>query len=571
MITENLSTFQIHKLTKEQYDRELAAGRINEKALYLTPDEQITLEDIGAMSATNPTGTGSLSIGRKSGTTIGTKSVALGADATSSATCSFAAGEGVTASGNSSHAEGYYTSAINRGAHSEGENTTASRRGSHAEGHSTYIARDIIYNNSDGLDLYGQSLSENLSNDEILGYWNINNFSLANGLWGSHVEGTDCLALGGAAHAEGSRTKALATATHSEGYYTETHGNHSHSEGCRTSTYGANSHAEGYSDAIAIDILNQAFGEENVFGNLIKFDVESGWNNGKFSLAYGFASHVEGVDTLAAGRGAHAEGYYTDAYGDYSHTSGYFTTALDGQYAIGHYNNLSNAHVASNAGTSGTAFMIGNGDSTTSRNNAFRVNYDGTVYAQSSTVSTGADYAEYFEWQDSNSDNEDRRGYFVTLDGDKIRIAKPNDYILGIVSGQPSVIGNGDEDWRGRYIMDEFGAFITEDFEYEEVVLEEVIDEETGETTTIMKTVVKTGKRYKQNPDYDPTLQYIQRADRPEWDAVGMVGVLSVRDDGTCKVNGFCKVSEGGIATSSDSGYRVIKRVNDNIVKVVLK
>ena len=38
MITENLSTLKIHKLTQEQYDRELAAGNIDENALYLTPD-----------------------------------------------------------------------------------------------------------------------------------------------------------------------------------------------------------------------------------------------------------------------------------------------------------------------------------------------------------------------------------------------------------------------------------------------------------------------------------------------------------------------------------------------------
>ena len=40
MITENLSTLKINKLTQEQYDRELAAGNIDENALYLTPDEE---------------------------------------------------------------------------------------------------------------------------------------------------------------------------------------------------------------------------------------------------------------------------------------------------------------------------------------------------------------------------------------------------------------------------------------------------------------------------------------------------------------------------------------------------
>jgi hypothetical protein len=41
--TENLSTLKIHKLTQEQYDRELAAGRLDENALYLTPNEEINL------------------------------------------------------------------------------------------------------------------------------------------------------------------------------------------------------------------------------------------------------------------------------------------------------------------------------------------------------------------------------------------------------------------------------------------------------------------------------------------------------------------------------------------------
>jgi hypothetical protein len=48
LITENLSTLKIHKLTQAQYDRELEEGRIDENALYLTPDEEITAEQIGA-------------------------------------------------------------------------------------------------------------------------------------------------------------------------------------------------------------------------------------------------------------------------------------------------------------------------------------------------------------------------------------------------------------------------------------------------------------------------------------------------------------------------------------------
>lgn len=45
MNTENLSTLKIHKMTQSQYERELEAGRIDENALYLTPDEVIDLSN----------------------------------------------------------------------------------------------------------------------------------------------------------------------------------------------------------------------------------------------------------------------------------------------------------------------------------------------------------------------------------------------------------------------------------------------------------------------------------------------------------------------------------------------
>lgn len=38
MIVENLSTLKIHKLSQEQYDNALAAGTLDENAIYLTPD-----------------------------------------------------------------------------------------------------------------------------------------------------------------------------------------------------------------------------------------------------------------------------------------------------------------------------------------------------------------------------------------------------------------------------------------------------------------------------------------------------------------------------------------------------
>ena len=69
----------------------------------------------------------------------------------------------------------------------------------------------------------------------------------------------------------------------------------------------------------------------------------------------------------------------------------------------------------------------------------------------------------------------------------------------------------------------------------------------------------------------NPELEYVLRENRPEWAPVGMLGVLHVRDDGTCQVNGYCTVAEGGTATASETGYRVISRVNDHIVKVIFR
>lgn len=65
MITENLSTLKIHKLTQEQYDRELAAGNIDETALYLTPDSGIHIASkTGESPVLNDSVAGGLKIDR---------------------------------------------------------------------------------------------------------------------------------------------------------------------------------------------------------------------------------------------------------------------------------------------------------------------------------------------------------------------------------------------------------------------------------------------------------------------------------------------------------------------------
>ena len=76
---------------------------------------------------------------------------------------------------------------------------------------------------------------------------------------------------------------------------------------------------------------------------------------------------------------------------------------------------------------------------------------------------------------------------------------------------------------------------------------------------------------YVLNPDYNADEEYIPRLKRKEYSAVGTHGKLVVRDDGTCEVGGFCRSGNGGIATKSDSGFYVMKRIDDETVRIYIK
>ena len=356
----------------------------------------------------------------------------------------------------------------------------------------------------------------------------------------SGTEGFKCVASGEYAHVEGCVTTASGKFSHAEGSHTYTSGEQSHAEGYYTSAYEHHSHAEG-----------------------------------EYTYASGIASHAEGYKTTAATYQSHAEGNSTYASGYQSHAEGGYTTASNyASHAGGHYNATMTTGGKSN-NTTGTAFVIGNGTSETALSNAFSIQYDGTVKAKSTiTASTAADYAEFFEWKDGNPDNEDRVGKFVTIDGNKILIASnPDDYILGIVSGRPFVLGNGDCDvWANMHLTDEYNRYIMEPAPKME------LDEETGEEKEVLDSEgnpVYYGTRPKLNPDYDPSQTYISRFDRKEWAPIGMLGVLSVNQDGTCEVNGYARCNSNGIATAckrTDSGaYRVTEVLSDSIIKVILK
>ncbi|MEY8320275.1 peptidase G2 autoproteolytic cleavage domain-containing protein [Lachnospiraceae bacterium 46-61] len=474
--------------------------------------------------------------------------VSEGENTVASGDNSHAEGKGTQANGNYSHSEGSGVVADGNFSHAEGNDSEALGESSHAEGYATLAAGDFSHAEG-GID--------NSTNTTVC----------AHGI-ASHAEGEGTTTLAGAeaSHAEGCGTLTEGKYSHAEGYKSMARGDSSHAEGRHTLATAYCSHVEGLGTIASKECAHAEGQSTTAAGN-------NAHAEGHTTKAIEHCAHAEGSDTIASGDCAHAEGWGSQAKGAYSHAGGGNTIANMYQTAIGKYNVEMTG--AGSGDTLGSALVIGNGTSYT-RSNCFRVQFDGKTYAKGTYSSSGADYAEAFEWFDGNTQNEDRVGRFVTLVGEKIRIAKPtDDYILGIVSGNPSVLGDvHDDQWKDMYETDIFGRPILEEIEVPEVTRIISIPHETG--TEIVKTVVLQEKkkeiRQKLNPNYNNELEYIPRSQRHEWDAVGVVGKLVAIDDGTCNVDSWCAVGKDGIATSSEeqTRFRVMSRLDENHIKVFL-
>ena len=247
-------------------------------------------------------------------------------------------------------------------------------------------------------------------------------------------------------------------------------------------------------------------------------------------------------------------------------------------------NNKNNVYEGIGAASDIPVLEVGNGSSSSAKSNAMRLMKSSNMYlgAGGKYNSSGADYAEFIKpWADGNPASEDRVGYFVTIKEGLLCKANAGDYIVGIISGNPSIVGNSDEDYYWRYERDEFNRIIMEDSTEMVQQTDEdgnlVFDEETEASVMAETRNIIPNARMKLAEDYDPSLQssYVERKDRKEWDYVGMVGVLPVRDDGTCIAGQYCKCGQDGIAElATERGFDtfyVIERINDHVVSVILK
>ena len=185
----------------------------------------------------------------------------------------------------------------------------------------------------------------------------------------------------------------------------------------------------------------------------------------------------------------------------------------------------------------------------------FDVRGDGNVFSDGGTaMGSPADYAEMFEWKDSNTGSEERFGYSVILDGNKIVKATDSDdasKIIGVVSANPAVLGDAAcMRWSNKYLRDEWNKSIEEEYtvtEWTEAVedgddiehsypTDAIPDGVTAPSDATILTTEKDKygndvsiKRRKLNADFDGSKTYIPRIERKEWDAIGMMGKLRLK------------------------------------------
>lgn len=322
-----------------------------------------------------------------------------------------------------------------------------------------------------------------------------------------------------------------------------------------------NSHRSSWSGRPTVEVDMSkgviAFGNVTGYtGGMSDYAIRSSGSQGV--LVGGYATGKANGAIYAYARGSVVVGIADDTTGAHK-VSHYGSSALgrslqsttSDQFLVGRCNSTTDM--------SKMAFIIGNGTNNTTRSNALTVDKSGNLVAAGTVTPTGADYAEYFEFEDGNPNKEDRIGYLVELINGKIRFANGTD-IIGATSGSKGVIGDAEEmNWHGKYERDEFGRYIYED-----------VPVVNGKGTEDEYTEVIHTKKISAN--YDPNRAYTPRSKRPEWYPVGLLGKVLVRHDGTLSAGDYVKAING-IASKSEekTNIRVLEVVSENVIRVLIK
>jgi len=171
----------------------------------------------------------------------------------------------------------------------------------------------------------------------------------------------------------------------------------------------------------------------------------------------------------------------------------------------------------------------------------------GTYYGIGGTtiVNSIPDFAEYFENSISGSIIDP--GTLVRLRKGKVQPADmgETDLVIGVVSANPALIAGGsDFQWQGALMVDEWNRYIMEEVPVstDDWMPAEGQSEKDRPTT----------KRYKLNPEWDPTIPYKSRKERPEcWSPVALTGQVPVRIDDLVEEDLYIKPIDNGIGSIS--------------------
>lgn len=557
-------------------------------------------------------------------------------------------GTGNIASGDYAIATGSGNTAIGDFSFAQGTGNLASGIASHAEGGVTFLFGTPIYVGTSAT-TYGSHAEGALT--------------IASGV-NSHAEGFGTQAIGSFSHSQNQNTIAQGINSHAEGSFTIALGLSSHAQGLRTTASGDYSFAGGRGNGVSSNIISDG---DTSFAFYRQTTLTPRGANADYSVILGGINHYISSDTdgsvILGGKGnSIVKTVFPESPNNF--IVGSVNSTINGSsnsVILGGGSNTINSGNSSSSSISSAGSAIGTGgfantllsatncvipdnfsnsivigrgarvrafaDNTSyftigwgpllvapnTFNNTFSIEMQtGIVRSQGSFLpGSGADYAEYFEWLDKNSLNEDRVGYFVSLSGEVIE--KGNYNLLGVVSSNPAIIGDASSlTWNNMWLKDDFGRYeILEHFVYKynfsylsgftgntliEMTQQEfyliqyktllklfekgVISTEppvgvdiylsdlpnpynkegtiyTGDTSNF--TFIRYGKAYYPNPEFNPDATYVPREERSEWSPIGLLGKLHVRTAETITGTTVSANSDGMAINGPD--YHVLKQV----------
>lgn len=366
--------------------------------LYNKDDSEIKIDTGNLVSKESPVFTGSISMGRKEGTSIGENSYAIGREVEASGDISHAEGEDTTASGESSHAEGNGTVASGDYQHVQGKYNIEDNNNKYAHivGNGT---DDNNHSNAHTLDwegnawyagqVEGTNLPYTISN-KVLATIPANNIKLDNEITINNVS----INKDRKYYIEFLGSKKICNLVIEESSGNEI--------SCTIGNYAIEGMIFSSNLMLGVHKMNADDTAIDTFTDLVIYEEEIKCLDNKYlendlrvqnsiSLGrvgnIGTGSSATGMVVEASGMGSHAEGYGAKATGNFSHAEGSFTEALEEDAHAEGNNTIASSmyqHVQGKNNIEDAegkyAHIVGNGEDFNNRANAHTLDWKGNAW-----------------------------------------------------------------------------------------------------------------------------------------------------------------------------------------------